>query len=289
MTAQDRELWDALVFDAYDHPVPDMSTIDNWMTTLPLHERRTLVIDNRELRDIRICVQSSDESYTGELLAGYDAAWWRRQIDRWTNTRWSGTLEVSDCTDEPQIGWIYVREGESDEGVLARDDIDAVANTWRRADSHGIYQEWVRAQIVFAQDYAQRASATGFEGLLAHELGHVMGFAHVAAASGFVMTANGPRRWPDKESWLSQWAYQVGPNVQYPGLLRPTATAPGDLKGGVKDLVDEALADLQDDSDESNGRQAAESVPALPIAGVLLLAIVLGLLGGRRVRAGRHR
>ena len=77
--------------------------------------------------------------------------------------------------------------------------------------------------------------------------------------------------------------------MQYPGLLRPTAAAPGDLKEGVKDLVDEALADLQDDSDESNGRQAAESVPALPIAGVLLLAIVLGLLGGRRVRAGRHR
>ena len=59
--------------------------------------------------------------------------------------------------------------------------------------------------------------------------------------------------------------------------------APGDLKGGVKDLVDEALEDLQDDSE---GRQATESVPALPGAGVLLLATLLGLLGRRRLRAG---
>ena len=54
------------------------------------------------------------------------------------------------------------------------------------------------------------------------------------------------------------------------------------LADGVKDLVDEALDELNDDS---NGRQAAESVPALPAAGVLLLAILLGLLGRRRLRA----
>ena len=62
-----------------------------------------------------------------------------------------------------------------------------------------------------------------------------------------------------------------------------TATAPTDLKGGVKDLVDEALDDLQDDS---AGREAAESVPALPAAGVLLLATLLGLLGRRLLRVG---
>ena len=57
----------------------------------------------------------------------------------------------------------------------------------------------------------------------------------------------------------------------------------GSLADGVKDLVDEALDELNDDS---NGRQTAESVPALPVAGVLLLAILLGLLGRRRLRAG---
>ena len=57
----------------------------------------------------------------------------------------------------------------------------------------------------------------------------------------------------------------------------------GSLADGVKDLVDEALDELNDDS---NGRQTAESVPALPVAGVLLLAILLGLRGRRRLRAG---
>ena len=57
----------------------------------------------------------------------------------------------------------------------------------------------------------------------------------------------------------------------------------GSLADGVKDLVDEGLDALNDDS---NGRQAAESVPAMPAAGVLLLAILLGLLGQRRIRVG---
>ena len=92
-----------------------------------------------------------------------------------------------------------------------------------------------------------------------------------------------PRTWPDTERWLAQWAYNVGRGVEYPGFARPTQPEPGDLKGGVKDLVDEALEDLQDDSD---GRQAAQEVPALPAAGVLLLATLLALLGRRRLRAG---
>ena len=101
------------------------------------------------------------------------------------------------------------------------------------------------------------------------------------------MLGGGARRtWPDKERWLSQWAYAVGRGVEYPGFVRPTVPeppSPGSLSDGVKDLVDEALDELNDDS---NGRQAAESVPALPAAGVLVLATLLGLLGRRRLRAG---
>lgn len=63
----------------------------------------------------------------------------------------------------------------------------------------------------------------------------------------------------------------------------PYIRRPGSLDDGVKDLVDEALDEL---NDGSNGRQATESVPALPGAGVLLLATLLGLLGQRRLRAG---
>ncbi|MCY4600264.1 MAG: hypothetical protein OXF27_10135 [Acidobacteria bacterium] len=57
----------------------------------------------------------------------------------------------------------------------------------------------------------------------------------------------------------------------------------GSLADGVTDLVDEALDELNEDSD---GRQAAQEVPALPAAGVLLLAVLLGLLGRRRLRGG---
>lgn len=53
------------------------------------------------------------------------------------------------------------------------------------------------------------------------------------------------------------------------------------LADDVKDLVDEALEDLEGDSE---GREATENVPALPAAGLLLLAILLGLLGRRRLR-----
>ena len=85
MTARDRELWDAIVYDAYDYPMAD-STHENAMTSLPLEERRTMVIAENTVRTIQICIQSSDESYSGERLTTYsDSSWWRRQIDRWTN------------------------------------------------------------------------------------------------------------------------------------------------------------------------------------------------------------
>ena len=66
-----------------------------------------------------------------------------------------------------------------------------------------------------------------------------------------------------------------------------TVTITDDDKGlndGVKELVDEALEDLRNDSDDSAQRPAADAVPALPAAGLLLLATLLGLLGRRRLR-----
>ena len=127
MTARDRELWDALVFDAYDNQTPN-SEYPASMQMLPLQERRTLVINRAEVPTIRICVQSADESYTGERLAKYsDPAWWTNEIKRWTNVIWHGELRVAPCTGEPREGWILVREGGEGE---VRSDRLAHANSW---------------------------------------------------------------------------------------------------------------------------------------------------------------
>ena len=285
MTAYDRELWDAIVYDAYDRPTPD--PMSSGMKGLPLGERRTLVIDDRTVPTIEICIQSSDESYTGERLSAYaDEAWWERNILRFTNLDWRGSIDIASCSDDPGNGWVNVREGTLEEFDKFSDRTLAFASSWRTDDAHGVWGgdgNWYRSQIVWHPDKVHETTDAFFEKTLAHELGHVLGFLHAPPGSGFAMVSGEQTTWPDKERYLAQWAYYIGPNVPYPGFVRPTATTPGDLEGGVKDLVDEALDELNDDS---NGRQATESVPALPAAGVLLLAILLGLLGRRRLRAG---
>ena len=287
MTARDRELWDALVFDAHDAPTADPTAAARGNASIRLEDRHTLVMDRGDATSFRICIQSADDSYTGERLQRYaDPNWWRWQVQRFTNYRWTGDIRVAACSGEPRPGWVYVREGR--EGEV--DDVAlAHARSQRRPDPHGIGSAWVRSEIVWhSADKVRETEEEAFEEVLAHELGHVLGFFHTPWGSGFVMdpAAHQWPIWPDKERWLAQWAYAVGPGVQYPGLHRPGGSEPpgaGSLSDGVEDLVDEALDDLQDDA---AGRSAAEPVPALPAAGVWLLATLLVLLGRRRRAAG---
>ena len=285
MTARDRELWDALVYDASDYPMADPSAEDHWPTSRPLAERHTLVMTSGEATSFRLCIQSADESYTGERLQRYaNANWWREQLRRFTNYRWAGSIEIDACTREPRPGWVHVRqgrEGEVGDGRLAH------ANSWRRIGEHGLSSGWIRSEIVWhSADMVRDIEEEAFEEGLAHELGHVLGLWHTPQGSGFVMDpySDSFPTWPDKERWLAQWAYAVGPGVEYPGFKRPTAPPPPEppsLSDDVKDLVDEALDDLNDDAD---ARNAAQQVPALSALGVLLLATLLGLVGGRLLR-----
>ena len=66
-----------------------------------------------------------------------------------------------------------------------------------------------------------------FEKVLAHELGHVLGFFHVFEG-GYVMGFPEAAAWSAEESEYAQLAYRVGPNVRYPGLLRDDDLPPGD-------------------------------------------------------------
>ena len=143
--------------------------------------------------------------------------------------------------------------------------------------------------------------------LLAHELGHVTGLQHVDDPDDFMCTDPTSRTGRcDGHAWSQPFdgqpvfserqrlhiglARQVAdaeggwfnwPGVELDAASDPDA-APGELRDGVKDLVDEALEDLQDDSGK---RQATETVPALPTAGLLLLATLLALLGRRRLHS----
>ena len=86
------------------------------MSSLPLTERRTLVMHIGEATSFRLCIQSADESYHGRRLERYsDPAWWREQVQRFTNASWAGTIEIGACTGTPPVGWVYVREGDQGE------------------------------------------------------------------------------------------------------------------------------------------------------------------------------
>lgn len=238
MSERDRELWDALIFDAYDHP---MGTPGGKPA---LDERHTMMLGTAAATAFRLCIQSADWSYTGQRLQRYaNAEWWGDHVQRFVGYRWSGGMETGACTGDAPRGWVYVREGAPGEVSPV-----FIAHTQSRYEANNSHVDgvWYSSEIVFESAHMVRSlDEEEFESTPAHELGHVLGLWHVPPGFGFVMANTARSTWPDKERWLAQRAYNVGFGVEYPGLVRDTRVA------------------------------------ALPLAGLLLLAAALGLIGHR--------
>lgn len=209
MTPRDRELWDALVYNAYDSVGFPGGAEPN------LEDRRTAVIHRGGVSGITVCIEPADLSYTGERLEPFaNRAWLARQIERWSGRRWNGTLQ-GDCGIR-QFGVITVKEGDPDE---FDENVVALTKTAR------VLGRWSKSDITFNPDKLRDAEDFQVEVVLAHELGHAFGFWHTEPGTGFVMDAHVPRSrrmWPAKERQLAQLAYDVGPDVDYPGFAGST-------------------------------------------------------------------
>ena len=259
---------------------------NEWEESSTFERRRTHVLTCDQALSLDVYYPSA-ELPTADIQEGH-RRFWKSAAEVATGCgRFRGRVDFGTHERTLRDGMVNVYVGTRDQ--FADNNFLAYTYRWWSTFPDGTFARWRYGEIVFNPDVEwaeseEDTSRHNFDKVLVHEMLHLLGFFHVSDPASLMNATYGQRADLERiEVDHAQLAYEIGPGVLYPGFLRPTATAPGDLKGGVKDLVDEALDGLNDDSD---GRQATQEVPALPTAGVLLLATLLALLGRRRLRAG---
>ena len=219
-----RRLWEQIIFNTFDCPSPECEPV--------LEDRTTMVLTPATVQSLGICHPAVDDA-AGELLELFaNEEWWRKQIRRWSNVEWTGPFRVGMCDGQPSAGWIHVR------GEPLGGDVAGTAQTERTADGR---LEGAVIRMATDRDFYRTEHTDSVEVVLAHELGHVLGFAHVEGGHGYVM--RGEYLWNPEEPTLTQLAYRVGPGVRFPGVVyRELTTTPSDLMVGSPSVGDSSPA-----------------------------------------------
>lgn len=170
----------------------------------------------------------------------------RKLLSDMTGTTWSGS--VTDGPERPlSDGRLHFRIGSDDEFAASTTAI-AFAKTSAYAFQDGTFSKWAYSEIVVNPAYASRL-LDDYVHTITHELAHVLGFAHVSDSNNLMYTNYSGVRLDRTTADHMNLAYDVGPGVLYPGFARAMPT------------------------------------PALPLVGVVLLAILM-LVSGRRALLG---
>ena len=174
-----------------------------------------MVLTPATVQSLGICHPAVDDA-AGELLELFaNEEWWRKQIRRWSNVEWTGSFQVGMCDGQPSAGWIHVR------GEPLGGNVTGTAQTQRTADGR---LGWAVIRMATDRDFYRTEDTDSVEVVLAHELGHVLGFSHVEHGHGYVM--RGEYLWNPEEPTLTQLAYRVGPGVRFPGVVYSATPVP---------------------------------------------------------------
>ena len=242
----DMRLWRQLVFNEWEEPAG-------------FEMRRTQVLTCMQATTLDVYLQGAFFGNT-VIPESERPAWVRFINDLVTDLLecggFAGRVTFGEETRELRDGRLNVRfaSAAEPEDFVGNSNALAFARTWAYRYTDETFAEWAYSEIVFnpdvdwSEEEANSEGLTKFQKVLIHEFLHVLGFFHVSDAASIMHANYGRRTDLDGHELSHVWlAYRIGPGMLYPGFT--------------------------------------DSVPALPLVGLLLLAGLLAGSGWRYLRA----